>query len=107
VERVGHPGDPDIFQAGHALCVHSHQDLDTVPSPDRDLGGRDARVEPPGDAGVPQVIRTAQERRGGLLGCERAGAASCQTRHQVDGWMTLPYSLRKRRPSGPAPKRSM
>ena len=52
-----HAGDPDVFQAGDALGVDPQQQLDAVPGPGGDLGGRDPGVQPPGDAGVAKVVR--------------------------------------------------
>ena len=56
VEGVIHAADPHVLQAGHAPGLDPHQDLDAVPGPRGDLGGRHARVQPPGDPGVPQIV---------------------------------------------------
>ncbi len=67
-ERGVHPGYPDVLEPGDATRVHAQQHLDAVPCPGCDLSGRDACVEPPGDARVPQIVGAAQQRRSELSG---------------------------------------
>ena len=74
VQSLVHAADPDAFQADHAPGIDPCEHLDGVAGPGGDLGGRDARVEPPGDAGVAQVVGTFHQRRGELVGGERGGA---------------------------------
>src|SRR5579875_1098240 len=64
---VRHPSDPYLVQASHAAGVDAGEYFDAMPGPLGDVGGGHARVEPPGDAGVPQVIRPFHQRRGELF----------------------------------------
>ena len=50
-----------------------------------------------------EVVGTAQERRGQLFGVSASLWTFCQTCHQVDCWMGLPFSLRNKWPSGSVP----
>lgn len=52
----------DLFPSVNALGVDPRQHLDAVPGPVGDLGRVDARVQPGGQAGVPQVVRSPGER---------------------------------------------
>jgi len=64
-------------------------------------------VEPPGDAGVPQVVGAFHERGGELVRVSEAARTFCQTCHQVEGWMGLPFSDRNNLPPGAVPNGAM
>jgi hypothetical protein len=82
-----------------ALGVDLEQDGHAVTGPLGDLGGRDAAIEPRRDACVPEVVRAACQRRGGLgraqgCGCRlfiHAGQAACRY-----SWRTPPSRSRLR-----------
>jgi hypothetical protein len=57
VQGLVHAPDPDAFEADDAARVDPHQHLDRGARPRGHLGGRDARVEPPGScpAGIVEL----------------------------------------------------
>jgi hypothetical protein len=70
---VGHAGDPEVFEAFGAARVDAAEHFDAVPGPGGDLGVGDAGVEPPGDAGVAQVVGAFHGRCGELAAGEGGG----------------------------------
>jgi hypothetical protein len=79
-------------KAYHASRVDAGQHLDRVACPGGDLGGRDARVEPPGDPGVGQVVRALHQRRGELLRGEAAALVPAQVGISRPLWIVFPTS---------------
>jgi hypothetical protein len=55
-----------LLRVGEAFGVDAEEDGDAVACPFGDLGGGDACVQPGGQAGVPQVVRTFAEGRCGF-----------------------------------------
>lgn len=47
----------DLIAAGDALYVHAEEHVDAVAGPCSHLGGIACRVQPSGDAGMPEVVR--------------------------------------------------
>jgi hypothetical protein len=92
VQALVHAADPDAFEAFDAPGVDPHEHLDGVAGPGGDLGGRDAGVEPPGDPGVPQVKGRFISSEASWSCVREAARTFCQTCHQVEGWMGVPFS---------------
>jgi hypothetical protein len=83
--------------------VDAGQHLDRVAGPGGDLGGRDARVEPPGDPGVAQVVGRFISGEASCSGVSEAARTFCHSCHQVDGWSGFPLSERNSLPSRGGP----
>ena len=60
----------DVAPAVDAVCVDVLQDVDAVPGSGGDFGRRAGCAQPQGQGGMPQVVGSAGERRGGQFRAE-------------------------------------
>jgi hypothetical protein len=70
----------DLLPAVDALGVDPQEHLNTVPGPLGDLGRVNARVQPGGQARVPQVIRPPASGDAAMAGVNASSRAPCQAR---------------------------
>jgi hypothetical protein len=98
---ITHRPEPPVVVTVNAMGVDAEQDLDRVPGPLGDQGRRHARVEPPGDAGMAEVVRPTSQWRADLRLGQNFGA--CTLQHPPQRRRLIKAAPAAPRPALPAP----